>query len=85
MSKQELEVIGQDTTCCQGLAGPLDEERAAEPAKVFKALGDPVRLRLLSMIASRGEGGEICVCEVPWEPKEAFRALASRHRRFRAL
>ncbi|MPY61503.1 ArsR/SmtB family transcription factor [Streptomyces spongiae] len=71
MSKQELEVIGQDAACCPGLsAAPVDEERAGELARVFKALGDPVRLRLLSMIASRGEGGEggergeICVCEL---------------------
>ncbi|MGW2961379.1 ArsR/SmtB family transcription factor [Streptomyces sp. NPDC001220] len=65
MSKQELEVLGQDTACCPGLtAAPLDEEQATELAKVFKALGDPVRLRLLSMIASRGEGGEVCVCEL---------------------
>jgi len=66
MSKQELVVLGQDTAggCCAGLAAaPLDDERAAELAKVFKALGDPVRLRLLSMIASR-EGGEVCVCEM---------------------
>lgn len=32
-------------------------------AAVFKALGDPVRLRLLSMIASRA-GGDVCVCEL---------------------
>lgn len=65
MSKQELEVIGQDTACCPGLsAAPLDENQAAGLAKVFKALGDPVRLRLMSMIASRGEGGEVCVCEL---------------------
>ncbi|WP_377267848.1 ArsR/SmtB family transcription factor [Peterkaempfera sp. SMS 1(5)a] len=65
MSKQELEVIGQDATCCPGLStAPLDEDQAAELAKVFKALGDPVRLRLMSMIASRGEGGEVCVCEL---------------------
>ncbi|WP_329537242.1 metalloregulator ArsR/SmtB family transcription factor (plasmid) [Streptomyces sp. NBC_01450] len=67
MSKQELELLGQDADgdCCRGLAAaPLDEERAGELAKVFKALGDPVRLRLLSMIASRGEGGEVCVCEL---------------------
>ncbi|MFF4402572.1 ArsR/SmtB family transcription factor [Streptomyces sp. NPDC001480] len=64
MSKQELEVIGQADACCDGLASaPLDDERAAQLAKVFKALGDPVRLRLLSMIASR-EGGEVCVCEM---------------------
>ncbi|MFC3572949.1 ArsR/SmtB family transcription factor [Streptomyces yaanensis] len=65
MSKQELEVIGQDAACCAGLSTtPLDEAQAAELAKVFKALGDPVRLRLMSMIASRGEGGEVCVCEL---------------------
>lgn len=65
MSKQELEVLDQDAVCCPGLsAAPLDEEQAAELAKVFKALGDPVRLRLMSMIASRGQGGEVCVCEL---------------------
>lgn len=65
MSKQELEVIGQEAACCPGLsAAPLEEDQAAELAKVFKALGDPVRLRLMSMIASRGQGGEICVCEL---------------------
>ena len=65
MSKQEFEVIGQDAgDCCAGLASaPLNDKRAAQLAKVFKALGDPVRLRLLSMIASR-EGGEVCVCEM---------------------
>ncbi|MEV7731537.1 metalloregulator ArsR/SmtB family transcription factor [Streptomyces sp. NPDC088921] len=65
MSKQELEVIGQEAACCPGLsAAPLEEDHAAELAKVFKALGDPVRLRLMSMIASRGQGGEVCVCEL---------------------
>ncbi|MFF7356924.1 MULTISPECIES: ArsR/SmtB family transcription factor [Streptomyces] len=65
MSKQELEVIGQDAACCPGLsAAPLDENQAADLAKVFKALGDPVRLRLMSMIASRGRDGEVCVCEL---------------------
>ncbi|RBM07234.1 transcriptional regulator [Streptomyces sp. PT12] len=46
-------------------AAPLGEDRAGELAKVFKALGDPVRLRLrlLSLIASR-QGGEVCVCEL---------------------
>ena len=59
-------MLGQDSAdgCCPGLlAAPLDEDQAAELAKVFKALGDPVRLRLLSMIASRA-GGEVCVCDL---------------------
>ncbi|MFC8337567.1 ArsR/SmtB family transcription factor [Streptomyces rubiginosohelvolus] len=65
MSKQELVVLGQDESgCCPTLlTAPLDQEQAVELAKMFKALGDPVRLRLLSMIASR-EGGEICVCDL---------------------
>ncbi|MET8730117.1 metalloregulator ArsR/SmtB family transcription factor [Streptomyces parvus] len=58
-------MLGQDEGgCCPTLlAAPLDEKQAVELAKVFKALGDPVRPRLLSMIASR-EGGEICVCDL---------------------
>ncbi|MFH9864550.1 ArsR/SmtB family transcription factor [Streptomyces lydicus] len=64
MSKQELEVLSQTDACCPGLlTAPLDEDQATELAKVFKALGDPVRLRLLSMIASRS-GGEVCVCDL---------------------
>ncbi|MFG2354450.1 ArsR/SmtB family transcription factor [Streptomyces sp. NPDC048521] len=67
MSKQELVVLGQDTrsaACCPGLVtAPLDEDQAAGLAKIFKALGDPVRLRLLSLIASRA-GGEVCVCDL---------------------
>jgi ArsR family transcriptional regulator len=42
---------------------PLDTAQATALAPMFKALGDPVRLRLLSMIASTG-GGEVCVCDL---------------------
>jgi ArsR family transcriptional regulator, arsenate/arsenite/antimonite-responsive transcriptional repressor len=44
----------------------LDARQATEFAPMFKALGDPVRLRLLSMIASAG-GGEVCVCDLTGE------------------
>nr|WP_235453836.1 metalloregulator ArsR/SmtB family transcription factor [Streptomyces olivochromogenes] len=54
---------GADACCRRLAAAPLDDDRAAELAKVFKALGDPVRLRLLSMIASQDDG-EVCVCEL---------------------
>ncbi|PWK89511.1 ArsR family transcriptional regulator [Lentzea atacamensis] len=54
----------QDGQCCEPLPeAPLAEEQAAELATMFKALGDPVRLRLLSLIATR-PGGEVCVCEL---------------------
>ncbi|WP_066941366.1 ArsR/SmtB family transcription factor [Microtetraspora fusca] len=42
---------------------PLDGEQAAGVARVFKALGDPVRLRILSIVASH-QGGEACVCDL---------------------
>jgi ArsR family transcriptional regulator len=43
--------------------GPLSADQATALAAVFKGLSDPVRLRLLSMIASH-EGGEACVCDL---------------------
>ncbi|MCB1290730.1 metalloregulator ArsR/SmtB family transcription factor [Mycolicibacterium sp.] len=50
--------------CCRPLTNqPLDSDRAAELARIFKALGDPVRLRILSLIASHA-GGECCVCDI---------------------
>jgi ArsR family transcriptional regulator, arsenate/arsenite/antimonite-responsive transcriptional repressor len=42
---------------------PIDESAAAEFAQVFKALADPVRLRLVSLIGAH-QGGEVCVCEL---------------------
>lgn len=41
----------------------LSAEQAEALARVFKALADPVRLRLLSMIAG-ADRGEACVCEL---------------------
>lgn len=66
MSKQDLVALGQDDTavCCSPMVRePLGEEAAADLARMFKALSDPVRLRLLSLIASH-KGGEACVCDV---------------------
>ncbi|WP_236056982.1 helix-turn-helix transcriptional regulator [Mycobacterium sp. SM1] len=42
---------------------PLSPEAASELAGKLKALSDPVRLRLLSFVASH-RGGEVCVCEL---------------------
>lgn len=43
-------------------SAPLSSSDATDAAAAFKALGDPIRLRLMSMIASAG--GEVCVCEL---------------------
>ena len=45
------------------VAEPLNMATAVEMAAKFKALADPVRLRLLSSVASRA-GGEACVCDI---------------------
>ncbi|MDX3236388.1 metalloregulator ArsR/SmtB family transcription factor [Streptomyces sp. ME03-5709C] len=67
MSKSELTVLGQDdqaVVCCSPMVRePLGETDAVDLARLFKALSDPVRLRLLSLIASH-EGGEACVCDL---------------------
>ena len=66
MSNQErmLTVLTEAVGCCSPLVRePLSGEQAAELARFFKAMGDPVRLRLLSLIASH-EGGEACVCDL---------------------
>ncbi|MBM0236974.1 helix-turn-helix transcriptional regulator [Micromonospora sp. ATA32] len=53
-----------DAPCCPPLAKRrVPAETAAVLAPAFKALGDPVRLQLMSMIAS-AEGGEACVCDL---------------------
>jgi ArsR family transcriptional regulator, arsenate/arsenite/antimonite-responsive transcriptional repressor len=50
------------TGACCGLAvAPLDEADATRIAGMFKALGDPVRLRLAAMIAAQDQ---ICVCDL---------------------
>ncbi len=50
--------------CAIPLVGePVSADAAAGLAQVFKALGDPVRLRLVSLIGAH-QGGEVCVCEL---------------------
>ena len=50
--------------CCSPLsAQPLTMEQAEQVAPLLKALADPVRLRLMSLVASH-DGGEACVCDL---------------------
>jgi ArsR family transcriptional regulator len=50
--------------CCPPLTERrLDAQEAETAARMFKALGDPVRLRLFSAVASH-PGGEACVCDI---------------------
>lgn len=64
MSKSKLSVTPvQACSAAPLVREPLSESAAGELAGVFKALSDPVRLRLLSSIAARA-GGEACVCDL---------------------
>ncbi len=64
MSKQLVVLDAAGSACCEPLAeAALDTAQAETLAPMFKALGDPIRLRLLSMITS-AEAGEICVCDL---------------------
>jgi ArsR family transcriptional regulator len=63
VSKQLLPVITASACCTPLVPEPLDEQSAGELARVFKALSDPVRLRLLSLMASYAEG-RACVCDL---------------------
>jgi len=54
----------QAEPCCTPLVRePLTQDWAGDLASMFKALGDPVRLQLLSRVASHA-GGEACVCDL---------------------
>ena len=54
----------ETVACCSPLSRePLSQPQAEQIAPLLKALADPVRLRLMSLVASH-EGGEACVCDL---------------------
>jgi ArsR family transcriptional regulator, arsenate/arsenite/antimonite-responsive transcriptional repressor len=69
MSKSLIVLDSADpVACCPPLsAQPLSQAQAEQVAPLLKALADPVRLRLMSLVASH-PGGEACVCDL----NEAF-------------
>jgi ArsR family transcriptional regulator, arsenate/arsenite/antimonite-responsive transcriptional repressor len=69
MSKSLVVLASAETAaCCPPLSvQPLSQAQAEQVAPLLKALADPVRLRLMSLVASH-PGGEACVCDL----NEAF-------------
>ena len=66
--RTELTIVGTPESgtaaCSPPLVGqPLGESAAADLAQIFRALGDPVRLRLVTLIGAH-QGGEVCVCDL---------------------
>jgi len=66
-----------ESCCAPVLAAPLDEKGAAELARAFKVLADPVRLRLLSLIAAMPQG-TACSCYLE-EPVAKSQPTVSHH------
>lgn len=64
--------------CCSPVTGGvLAADEAERIAHTFKALGDPTRVRLLSLIAA-SEGGEACICDLT-EPVGLSQPTVSHH------
>jgi ArsR family transcriptional regulator, arsenate/arsenite/antimonite-responsive transcriptional repressor len=78
VSKQASATRTRRAECCASvLAAPLDTAGATELATGFSALADPVRLRLLSILAAAPEG-EVCVCDFV-EPLAKSQPTVSHH------
>ena len=55
--------VAEPIICCAPLAAPtLSAEEAEATAELFKALGDPARVRILNLVAR--SGGEVCACDL---------------------
>lgn len=67
-----------DVACCAPLTRePLSADSATDLARTLKAIADPARLRLLSMVATH-DGGEACVCDLT-EPLGLTQPTVSHH------
>lgn len=64
MSKSLTLTPVEAVACCSPVTRePLSAEHAEQVVPLVKALADPVRLRLLSLVASHADG-EACVCDL---------------------
>jgi ArsR family transcriptional regulator len=71
----------EDDLCCASLVdAPLSESEAVELARILAALGDPVRLRLLSLVAG---DAEVCSCDLEG-PLDRSQPTVSHHTRILA-
>jgi ArsR family transcriptional regulator len=77
-ARAALPLLDNTGLCCAPVArGTLDAEEAQALARMFKALGDPTRVRLLSLIAAHPER-EACICDLI-EPVGLSQPTVSHH------
>jgi ArsR family transcriptional regulator len=78
MTMTELLPLTDVTACCAPIAREsISAENADRLARLLKAIADPARLRLISMVAAH-EGREACVCDLT-EPLELGQPTVSHH------
>ena len=69
--------IAEPIVCCAPLAAPtLTADEAEATADLFKALGDPARVRIVNCLATAGE--PVCICELI-EPLGLAQPTVSHH------
>jgi ArsR family transcriptional regulator len=67
----------EPVACCAPLGAPaLSEEEALATAELFKALGDPSRVRIVNLLATHG--GTVCACDL-YEPLGLSQPTVSHH------
>ena len=81
MTRTKAVPVATTDLCCSSVVdAPLDEDEAADLARVLAALSDPVRLRLLSIVAARDE---VCSCDLEG-PLRRSQPTVSHHTRILA-
>jgi ArsR family transcriptional regulator len=63
MSGRRRPPLAPNDCCSLTTTGSIDGSEAERLARLFKALGDPTRVRLVSLIA-RAQSGEACICDL---------------------
>lgn len=76
-STEGTQAMASGQECCSLSAGPLSSADAERSASMFKALGDPMRLRLLSHVAAQG-CESVCACDLT-EPLGISQPTVSHH------
>ncbi|MGH2673635.1 MAG: ArsR/SmtB family transcription factor [Actinomycetota bacterium] len=59
---RDLTVVQTPVECCVPLASDMSDDDAVATAAVFKALGDPNRVRIVNLLATAGDS--VCVCNL---------------------
>ena len=74
---QALVESDKPIACCGSLASPvLDDAQAGATARLFKALADPARVRIVNLVAAGQE--PVCACEL-YEPLGLSQPTVSHH------